>query len=180
MMLRRIGITVAATLLAACATEPVAPAPERAPVAEPQPPPPPAHLEPPNTAPVPHAGVASPQALDSQPPTRMALHRPALDYLEGPQIEKTFDHHKRYFSRLYQERLRERPGLVGVMRVNFMINADGTASNAVLVESDLHDAELEQAVLNQITQMTFPAARLATPVEGYPIVFSTPPKAQDK
>jgi outer membrane biosynthesis protein TonB len=138
------------------------------------------HLEPPNTAAVPQARAAQPQALASSAPTRMAVRRPSLEYLEGPQIEKTFVFHRRYFHKLYTERLRARPGLAGSMRVNFTINADGTTRDATMVASDLRDPVLEQAVLRQIGEMMFPAAKLATPVEDYPIAFQPPSQPRKK
>lgn len=164
----RLACAALTALAAGCAAAPTAPAPE------PAPPPPPAHLEPPNTAAAPQAGAAVPKALPTAARAAPMAEAPTQDFVPLPQIQAAFDLQKRYFWTLYAAHLQSRPGLRGRVLVSFTIRPDGSASDVRLVDSDLGDGDLEQDVLKEVAAMVFPTARGATPVQDYPIIFSSP------
>ena len=168
-MCRRALLACLAALLAACAGAPPTPPPPP----EPQAPPAPAPLQPPNTAAMPPVSAAAPRSLPSRTPPRPAPAAPVQDTVPLTQIQAAFDLQKRYFWKLYTAHLQSRPGLKGRMLVSFTINPDGSARDARLVDSDLGEPDLEQDVLREIVAMTFPTARLPTPVQNYPLVFSS-------
>lgn len=122
-----------------------------------------AALTPATRAPTPTAppGPATPPDPRDLPPA-----------LSLAQVEKTFDHHRRYFADLYLERVKVRPKLTGTVYVSFVVQPNGSARSVALSGSTVGDRVLERAVLEQIARMAFPPAASETPILRYPLVFS--------
>ena len=161
-------------LAGACATE-TPPQPAE------QPAEPPAAATPPPEAPAIETTSTAPAAPPPAAPLSVALPPETVVQalpvsLSREQIDKTFSFHRRYFNRLYAERVKARRQLKGTMLVSFLINADGSTRDATLVESNLGDRPFEQEILKQIGQTNFPPATGSTPVDRYPLEFSLQPK----
>lgn len=137
------------------------------PAPKPPPPPPPA-IE--TTAVTPATQPPRPTA-----PADPATAPPARELppaLTLAQVEKTFDHHRRFFQELYLDRLKEKRTLAGTLYVSFTVQRDGSVRPAVLAGSTLADPAFEAAIVQQVARMTFPPAAAATPVARYPLVFA--------
>jgi TonB family protein len=73
----------------------------------------------------------------------------------------------------YEQQLIARPDLQGRMAVKFIIAADGAVSAAASASSELHDAAVEQCVLQAVKRWTFPGPDGGgIVVVTYPFVFS--------
>jgi TonB family protein len=157
------GLRVVVVLLAAgCSSDPPAPAAAPEPVTQPT-------IETASVTPA----TATPEPIEPRAAKAAAApEQPVPPMLSREQVEKTFDHHRRYFQQLYREHRANKPKLGGTIFVSFSIAPNGSTQGATVAASNVGDAAFEQAVLGQVAQMTFPPAAGATPVERFPLQFS--------
>ncbi|MDR2693281.1 MAG: TonB family protein [Chitinispirillales bacterium] len=75
---------------------------------------------------------------------------------------------------LYNERLREKPGLTGKISVKFAIDEFGKVIFAQIVESTMSDSELESTVVSRVKSWNFEKIDKPGDVTEatYPFVFS--------
>lgn len=156
--MRTLALTLLTFAAAACST----PAPA------PQPASPPPAIE---TAAVTSA-TQTPTPTTPADPAAAPASRELPPALTLAQVEKTFDHHRRFFQELYLARLQEKRKLAGTVYVSFTVQRDGSVRPAALAGSTLADPAFEAAIVQQVARMTFPPAAAATPVARYPLVFA--------
>ncbi|MBX2801781.1 MAG: AgmX/PglI C-terminal domain-containing protein [Myxococcales bacterium] len=73
----------------------------------------------------------------------------------------------------YERQLRKQPSLQGRLVVAFTIEEDGKVSAAAIEDSTLQAEEVEQCLLRQLTDMTFPAPEQPPLEVRWPFVFAT-------
>jgi TonB family protein len=81
--------------------------------------------------------------------------------------------HNGELNQIYQQYLKQNPGLQGTVIVNFTIDPSGKVSNAYVVSSTLGNADMEQRIVSAIYSWYFPACPEGETQVTYPFVFST-------
>ncbi len=97
--------------------------------------------------------------------TRAGLSRGAI----RSTIESSHDR----FIPCYQQGLARNPELAGRMKIGFAITADGRVGYASLSENTFPDCSFTQCVLDQFSQIRFPAPGDGMLAAVYPLSFST-------
>lgn len=87
------------------------------------------------------------------------------------EIQEVFDRAKGSFYALYNRALRKNPALRGKVVVKLTITPSGSVSDAVLVSSELGDAELEQKILSRVRLLRFAAKSVPEFTYEYPFFF---------
>ncbi len=93
--------------------------------------------------------------------------------LDRTQIDSVIKQRLPMIRHCYQKCLQADPGLAGKVVVEFTIAADGTVEKAEISSSTVNDETLEQAILEVIEKLVFPAPPGGgSVVVSYPFVFS--------
>ncbi len=122
------------------------------------------------TPPPPTASASSSVAAPDSPPPSNELD--IAGPLSADAIKRVVIQHRSKLRACYEQGLKKNPELQGKVTVAFTIAPSGRVAVSKMAESSLHDAQVEQCIVQAFATMVFPKPTGGDVKVSYPVVFA--------